>query len=73
MESSGATSNVVLNVSWYSDCRSEDKGKNTLFVCSVISPMRVSNSEVLAPPVELLLINMTSKYDVLEIESTSTC
>ena len=73
MDNSGETNNVVLTVSWYSVCKRHERGKNTLLVCSEISPIKVSNNDAFMPLTELLLINMMSRWEVLEIESIKTC
>ena len=71
--SSGATSKVVLYVSWYSDCNKDERGKNKVFVSSNMSFMVLENRYSLKFFDELLFNNIISKCEVLEIESITIC
>jgi hypothetical protein len=70
---SGATSSVVLYVSWYSDCNKDDKGKNRVFVSSNMSFIVLENKYSLKFFDELLFNKIISKWDVFEIESITMC
>jgi len=40
MDSSGATSITVENVSWYSECNKDENGKKNVVVCNIRSSLK---------------------------------
>jgi hypothetical protein len=73
VDNSGVIKNVVLKVSWYSECKSVDKGKKHVVSCKNESFM-MWRYKVLGKVVSVLVYKRsTSKWENLITVSKSTC